>query len=266
MAAPHPKAWAYRSKSNSFSFLSDASSASVSGCSIISRATSRFIPLGFPTDGKAQETTAIPYYPLRPRRAIAADPEPKYVTFVNPQPAKGASVVARVAMELGRTRPEIPLLVVQGRGGADGLAVDLSGLANLHRTANTPDPRDFYRVTRAVLAPSLWRETFRRVAAEALANGLPVLTSDRGALPETLGEAGFCFHVPPRCGPDGRQAPTPREAAPWVATIAWLWDDAALADRHRDLARAEASLWDDAALAGRYLDYFARISGDTVSP
>ena len=36
----------------------------------------------------------------------------------------------------------------------------LSGesLTNLHRMANTPDPRDFYRVSRVVLMPSLWRE------------------------------------------------------------------------------------------------------------
>src|SRR5262249_19872291 len=144
------------------------------------------------------ESTAIPY-PLRPERVVAADPEPRYVTFVNPQPTKGATVFARIALELGRRRPEVPLLVVDGRRAADGLAgagLDLSGLSNLHRMANTPDPRDFYRVSRAVLMPSLWRETFGRVAAEALLNGLPVLASDRGALPETLGDAGLVFTLP----------------------------------------------------------------------
>ena len=44
--------------------------------------------------------------------------------------------------------------------------------------ANTPDPRDFYRVSRAVLMPSLWRESLERVAIEAMANGIPVLASD----------------------------------------------------------------------------------------
>ncbi len=121
-----------------------------------------------------QDCTAIPY-PLRFDRVVAKDPEPRYLTFVNPQPAKGVTVFARIAAELDRRRPDIPLLVVEGRGTADGLAnagLDLSGLKNLHRMANTPDPRDFYRVSRAVLMPSLWRETFGRVAAEALANGL----------------------------------------------------------------------------------------------
>jgi hypothetical protein len=37
------------------------------------------------------------------------------------------------------------------------LPVDLSGLTNLSRMANTPNPREFYRVSRVVLMPSLWR-------------------------------------------------------------------------------------------------------------
>jgi glycosyltransferase involved in cell wall biosynthesis len=111
-------------------------------------------------------------------------------------PAKGVTVFARIAAELDRRRPDIPILVVEARGTADGLAnvgLDLSGLKNLHRMANTPDPRDFYRVARAVLMPSLWLENGGLVAREAMANGLPVLASDRGGLPETLGDAGFLF-------------------------------------------------------------------------
>ena len=82
--------------------------------------------------------------PIRLDRVIAEDPDPRYVTFVNPQPEKGLTVFARIALELGRRRPDIPLLVVEGRGTSDALArlpVDLSGLTNLNRMANTPDPR-----------------------------------------------------------------------------------------------------------------------------
>ena len=89
--------------------------------------------------------TVIPD-PIRLDRVVADDPEPKYVTFVNPQPDTGATVFARIALELNRRRPDIPLLVVEGRGTSDALAklpVDQSGLTNLNRMANTPDPRDF---------------------------------------------------------------------------------------------------------------------------
>jgi glycosyltransferase involved in cell wall biosynthesis len=114
---------------------------------------------------------------IRLDRVMADNPQPKYVTFINPQPDKGATVFARIALELNRRRPDIPLLVVEGRGTSDTLAhlaVDLSGLTNLNRMANTPDPRDFYQVTRVVLMPSLWRESLGRVPIEAMANGIPV--------------------------------------------------------------------------------------------
>ena len=132
------------------------------------------------------------------------------------------------------------------------LAVDLSGLTNLNRMANTPDPRDFYQVTRAVLMPSLWRESLGRVPIEAMANGIPVLASDRGALPETLGDAGFVFTIPERCTPTSGIVPTAQEVAPWVAVIERLWDDPAFEASHRERARLEARRWNGDALAERY--------------
>jgi glycosyltransferase involved in cell wall biosynthesis len=154
-------------------------------------------------------------------------------------------------------------LLVEGRGTTEALArlpVDLSGLANLNRMANTPDPRDFYRVSRAVLMPSLWRESLGRVAIEAMANGIPVLASDRGALPETLGNAGFVFTIPERCTPSSGTVPTAREVAPWVATIERLWDDPEFEARHRALAQAEARRWERARLADDYQAFLGRIA------
>jgi glycosyltransferase involved in cell wall biosynthesis len=122
--------------------------------------------------------------------------------------------------------------------------------------ANTPDPRDFYRVSRVVLVPSVWRETFGRVAAEALANGLPVLASDRGALPETLGDAGFVFALPASCTPSGG-VPTARQVEPWIATIERLWDDADFEAEHRRRARLEAVRWSEECTFRRYSEFFS---------
>ncbi len=197
--------------------------------------------------------------PIRLDRVIAESPEPTYVTLINPQPDKGVTVFARIALELNERRPQIPLLIVEGRGTSEVLAklpVDLSGLANLNRMANTPAPRDFYRVSRAVLMPSLWRESLGRVAIEAMANGIPVLASDRGALPETLGDAGFVFTLPERCTPASGVVPTAREVAPWVATIERLWDDPEFEARHRAQARAEARRWDWDSVAEMYQRFF----------
>ncbi len=213
------------------------------------------------------ESTVIPD-PLRRERAVALDRAARFVTFVNPQPTKGATVFARIASELALRRPEIPFLVVEGRGQAERLAyvgLDLSGLQNLHRMTNTPDPRDIYRVSRIVLMPSLWRETLGRVAMEALANGTPVLASDRGALPETLGDAGFVFTIPERCTPTSGAVPTAHEVAPWLATIERLWDDPAWERKHSELAIREAERWSEARLVQAYRDFFETFSAPKSS-
>ena len=125
--------------------------------------------------------------------------------------------------------------------------------------ASTPDPRDFYRVSRAVLMPSLWLENGAMVAREAMANGIPVLASDRGGLPETLGDSGFVFAVPARCTPEGGAVPTAAEVAPWVAAVERLWDDPVWEAAQRERALAASRRWDPDRLAGEYERFFAAV-------
>ncbi len=49
--------------------------------------------------------------PIPLDRIFAADPEPKYVTFINPQPCEGTAVLARIATAVFRGRPGLPLLI-----------------------------------------------------------------------------------------------------------------------------------------------------------
>jgi glycosyltransferase involved in cell wall biosynthesis len=126
--------------------------------------------------------------------------------------------------------------------------------------ANTTEPKDFWRVTRIALMPSLWRETLGRVAMEGLANGVPVLASDRGALPGTLGDAGFVFTIPAHYVPENAGLPTAREVAPWVGVIEKLWDDAPFEAEHWERARREAERWATPALIQSYAELFSGIS------
>ena len=89
-----------------------------------------------------------------------------------------------------------------------------------------------------------------------MANGIPVLASDRGGLPETLGDAGFVFTLPERSSRRRAPCPTAREVAPWVATIERLWDDPEFESKHRALAKAEAQRWDSERLAEQYAAFF----------
>ncbi len=203
-----------------------------------------------------------------PSRVVADDREPRYVVFVNPTIEKGAGVFARIADELGRRRPDIPLLVVESLGTeADLVAfgLDLRAHGNVFLRPHTPDPRRFWRLARLALLPSLVAENQPLVAIEAMLNGVPVLGSDRGGVPEVLGAAGTVLPIPPRLHPDIPELPTPEEVAPWVAAILRLWDDpAALADLRRR-ALAESRRWAPETLEPRYARFFADLRSTRLS-
>ena len=171
--------------------------------------------------------------PLRVARVAGRGEETACVTFVNPEPRKGVHVFARIAEVLSRRRPDIPLLLVEGASKASflpKLGIDLSEVKNLVVMPNTPDARQFLAATKILLMPSL-TENAAVVAMEAMFNGIPVLGSNRGGLPETIGDAGFLFDIPARYTPDTRDLPTAGEVEPWVETIIRLWDDAAEYER-----------------------------------
>ena len=129
-------------------------------------------------------------YPVDWNRALAPNREPRFVTFVNPCLEKGVFPFARIAHELGRRRPDIPLLVVESRGtketlGACGLELEAAG--NIQVMSHTTDPRQFWALTKIALVPSVWWENQPLVVIEAMINGIPVIGSNRGGIPETAG-------------------------------------------------------------------------------
>ena len=191
------------------------------------------------------------------------------MTFVNPQATKGAYVFARIAGEIARRRPDISMLVVESRDRAKVLektGVDLSGAKNLFGMPNTPDPRRFYAVSRLVLMPSLWNESFGLVAAEAMANGVPVVASDRGALPETVGEGGLLLKIPDRYTPETTDVPTAEEVEPWVQAIERLWDDEAFYGQQSEKARRQAERWQPERLRPVYAEFFGNVGLQPGAP
>jgi glycosyltransferase involved in cell wall biosynthesis len=198
-----------------------------------------------------------------------ARPAPKYVTFVNPDPNKGVYVFVRIAEQLARRRPDIPILVVEGRSHSRSIqqtGLDLSWARNLNKMPNTPDPRNFYSVSKLLLMPSLWNESFGLVAAEAMLNGIPVLASNRGALPETVGEGGFLLEIPARYTPATGDVPTAEEVEPWVETIIRLWDDAGFYRQTSERALQWAQRWHPDRLRPLYTDFFGNARPQPGAP
>jgi glycosyltransferase involved in cell wall biosynthesis len=200
----------------------------------------------------------------------------RYVTFINPSCDKGVFVFAR---KLARRRPDIPILVTQGRSRGDALCDPALGLSphllgqfptapacdgrNITTMPFTPDPRSFYPAvyanTRLLLMPSLWNAAFGLVAAEAMLNGIPVLASKLGALPETIGDAALLIDIPARYTPETREVPSAEEVEPWVETIIRLWDDAAEYERLSQAARERAQRWHPDRLAPIYREFFGSL-------
>jgi hypothetical protein len=193
----------------------------------------------------------------------------RFVTFINPSLQKGVFPFARMAAELGRRRPDIPLLVVESRGKRAMLAacgVDPAALVNLHVMANTTDPRRFWSMTKIALLPSLWFENQPLTAIEAMINGIPVIGSDRGGIPETLGDGGIVLPLPKRLTPLTRTLPTAEEVEPWVEAIIRLWDGRAWYNALSARARNEAERWRPERLRPLYAEFFQGVQRQQAAP
>ncbi len=154
------------------------------------------------------------------------------------------------------------MLVIDSRGRGKAMeqtGVDLSWAKSIYGMENTPDPRRFYAVTKVLLMPSLWNESFGLVAAEAMINAIPVLASNRGALPEVVGEGGLLFDIPARYTPETRIAPTAEEVEPWVEAIVRLWHDAEYYDQWSRRGREHAQRWRPERLRPLYEEFFRNV-------
>jgi glycosyltransferase involved in cell wall biosynthesis len=98
------------------------------------------------------------------------------------------------------------------------------------------------------------------VAAESLINGIPVLASNRGGLPETLSEAGFLFEIPSQYTPQTRLVRSAEQVAPWIETIIRLWDDEEFYQQERRRCLAAAEAWRPERLLPRFEEFFGRVT------
>ena len=163
----------------------------------------------------------------------------KYVLFVNPEQGKGVRFLIAIAKEIWRLRRDIRFLVVEGREGRNSLLrfgkEALKDVRNIDYVRNVVDFQRLYSYARITLFPSLYAETFGRVAAESLNAGVPVVASDRGAIPEVVGNGGVILSIPEKFQPRATSRRTNRKRT--------------LGSRHtaplgrRYLLRREAGMW-----------------------
>jgi glycosyltransferase involved in cell wall biosynthesis len=122
-------------------------------------------------------------------------------------------------------------------------------------------------LTKILLVPSVVNESFGRVAAEALINGIPPIVSDRGALPETVRGAGRVLPLPERLIEEPSELPDAEAAQPWVdAVLEWWDDDRSYAQASAQARRVGEELYGESVQRAKYLDYFASLRATPAPP
>jgi len=138
----------------------------------------RNVPDGF-------ETTILPHFvPASAENAPAERQDRSYYLFVGRlEKAKGLQTILPSFVRSGRR------LVVAGAGNYESELRSLAaGAGNIEfqgRVAHSDLP-DLYRGAIATVVPSICYETFGLVTVESLLQETPVISSDYGALPETI--------------------------------------------------------------------------------
>jgi glycosyltransferase involved in cell wall biosynthesis len=187
---------------------------------------------------------------IEPSDYAVASPAPSRVLFVNTMARKGVEVAFAVAA----LRPDIPFEFVlswtHGPAALTSLRRRAKEAGNITLHPPTQDMRPIYARAKILLVPSQWEEAWGRVATEAHVNGIPVVASDRGGLPEAVGSGGIVL-------------PASAPAQDWAAALASLWDDAARYEAVSAAARAYSHRPDiqPRVIAGRLHDLVAESAG-----
>lgn len=143
----------------------------------------------------------IPKIPLNREKVSACR-----IIIVTPIIPKGILITLKIINELFKRGFKPEVLVFEGRG--DYLAAKRAFEETFKETVafdatirrDVLNIQPFLREARLVIQPSIWFESGSRVVVEALLNGVPVVSSDRGGSEELL---GGCGHVLKIRGGDG---------------------------------------------------------------
>jgi len=166
-----------------------------------------------------------------------------FVTFINPVAEKGVALFLKLVSVAAQRAPDMRFLVVESRGSLavamQRLGFPASLMDRIVVLPKQPHLADVYSKTRILMVPSFWFEAAGRVLLEANANGIPVLASDRGGIPENLAGAGCVLPVPARCTVDHWSIPTDAEIQSWWNELFRMWSDV---DYHAELSSKALSV------------------------
>ncbi len=150
---------------------------------------------GLPVDSISLVYNGIDTDEFTPRKDIARIPQRIMATASADQPLKGLSYLLDALAQVRRQYPDTELLLV-GKPKPDGETakqIERLGLGDCIRTVtgiSTEQLVAYYAEAELAIVPSVY-EGFGLPAGEAMACGVPVISTDGGALPEVTGDAAI---------------------------------------------------------------------------
>lgn len=116
----------------------------------------------------------------------------RYITIINPKKDKGGEI----ALDIIKRLKHKEFLIVEPFDSLKYQGYNFEVLPNVIMIKRELDMRKVYAKTQVLLVPSKWDECFGMVAVEAQINGIPVIVSNRGALPKVIGAGGIVINPP----------------------------------------------------------------------
>ena len=146
----------------------------------------------------------------------------RYALMINPVTEKGIDLTLELASRL----PDIPFVLQESweinEKTKSKIETATKQLKNIKLQPKCHDMKPVYSGARVLLAPSQWEEAWGRVASEAQVNGIPVIASNIGGLPEAVGEGGALL--------------PPNDIDQWEATLRTVWENSQLEESLSKLA------------------------------
>ncbi len=171
-----------------------------------------------------------------PTRIIETPPETRpFITFINPIQIKGRDIFFALARDLLDEK----FLVVENWGVHPLTRQVLAAYPNVTSWPRQSDMTLVWRKTRLLIVPSQVPEAFGRVAPEAQLQGIPVIASRHGGLPEAVGDGGLLVE-----DFTGEKA--------WVRAIRRVLDDRDLYDTLSAKARRRPVKFEPDGVAARF--------------
>lgn len=146
-------------------------------------AVSQFVLRRAPRTDGTQLSVLYPPFTL-PEPGQRRRERTRAVLMVNPIPAKGADLLH----QLIRGMPEQRFTLVEGWWNT---AEEFADYPNVTYVPRVYDMSPLYRSHRLLLVPSAVEDAFPRVIIEAALHGTPSIGTDRGGIPEALGNTGI---------------------------------------------------------------------------